>query len=145
MSLFNMVARFTDENILKAQLASDNNDEIIVTVLDENGDEVECYLTLKSYPSMKYKLVNTQNAETTVSVFEMVDYRLTNGVYNIPAGGTVVADSIFGTQDGTTWMSALQSVDGTATASELVNCTQYGPYLIITDPSKDASVTMTIS
>lgn len=146
MSLYNMVARFTDENILKVGLDPNDNTKIIVTTLDEDGDEVESTLDMKGYPEIEFTVTNNTASNETVGFNGLVDDRLTTKMIVIAPGETVKGKGIYGTMDGSTWITQLTILgSSTASLSNLVNCSQYGPYIVITDPSKDSSVTVSLT
>ena len=148
MSLFNMVARFTDENILKVSLNPDNDKELNITLLDEDGDEVNKTLNME-LPKMIMTAVNNLSSpiklggqKLTGEGVNLIDFHTLN------PGDSVTFECLYGTPDGSTYVATyIYSWTGnpTVTISDTVNCVEYGTYIVIGDKTKDSSCTITVS
>lgn len=142
-----MVARFLNDEIIKAQLDPDNSEVVYVTTLDGNGDEVIHTLSY-DMPGCLIKFVNNSSAEVSI-------WPVLYGSYGIELKETVLKNSepvtlrsAYGTLDDSTYLSSFTyspSDTVTLTISDTVNCMEYGGYIAIADPTEDSSCTVTIT
>ena len=151
MSLTNMVARFTDENIVKAYMDLDNPQQLNIVMLDSDGEEVEYHLSAE-LPKMHYKIINnsTDYSGTGIApvLYEPYGINFISYVYTNP-GETAELDSLYATNDGSTYACSYNKYGHlsnlTFTNSDFVNCMEYGGFIVILDPTEDASCTVTIT
>ena len=143
-----MVARFTDSDILKIVADPDVPYHVYVTTLDSDGEEVvnELYLT---YPILTVKLVNDSNltiklrdtAQVTAYGILMKDIEVLPGQYKI-------IDTVCATPDDSTYIGIISGDNiNTYTVTDLVNCVDYSPNIVMTDMdiTKERSCTVTVT
>ena len=142
----NMTARFTDENILKVSIDHDNG-VFIITMLDENGDEVDYTIDTTAPAHMTFEIVNDLSSDLKVLAPYYATYGMEDYEYIIPAGESVEIPSGYGTPDNSNYITAPTIIADniTATGSNLANCTTYGSYYLIIDPTEDAYCKITVT
>ena len=144
-----MTARFTDSNILKAIIDNSNERQIAIISLDTDGEEVVTNAYL-SYPLLKMEVVNNRTIDVTLdNVSKVAAYGILKEEITIKAGETKIIYSIFGTQDGSTYVFPIsgQGVTSHYAASNPLNCVIYGDNIVATDLdiSKERYCKITVS
>lgn len=141
-----MVARFLNDEIIKAQLDPDNSNVVYVTTLDENGNEVINTLSF-DMPKCLITLVNNSSDEVTVWPLLYGSYGIELKETVLKSGETVTVQSLYGTLDNSTYLTTFTYSPSTITQtiSDTVNCMEYGGYIVIVDPTDDSSCTITIT
>ncbi len=140
-----MTARFADDTILKAVL---ENSDIKIITLDEDGDEVTHAINYK-LPDFNIKVVNASSDPAIIMPGLLVECGIDKDTeITIPVGETLYVSQPFGTPDGNMYVGVAYIADywqQVTTASELVNCADYGGTFVIIDPTEDASCTITVT
>lgn len=143
-----MVARFTDSDILKIVADPDMPYHVYVTTLDSDGEEVvsEIYLT---YPILTVKLINNSNLPITLTdTAQVTAYGIYMKNVEVLPGQTKIIDTICATPDGTTYIGIISGTNiNTFTVTDLVNCVDYSPNIVMTDMdiTKERSCTITVT
>ena len=145
--LNSMVARFLNDEIVKAQLDPDNSEVVYITTLDGNGDEVIHTLSY-DMPACLIKFVNNSSVDVSVWPVLFGSYGIDLKETVLKSGETVTLPFIYGTLDDSTYLTSVTYSPynlTTITISDTVNCTEYGGYIVIVDPTEDSSCTMTFT
>ena len=136
-----MIARFNDDNIIKAALDRSPFTKISVTVLDEYGEEVTNELSF-DMPELAIHLINSSSYDVRFATPIYGSYGIEYHYVELKPNQTADTLSLLGTPDGTNYVCAyeytpLDSVDIGITP--IANCMEYSTFILVLDVNEAAS------